>query len=60
MKRLAFLLLLLGLTGARAETFYVPNTGENTISQYDDNGNATAFTSAFVSGPIGVALSLGA
>ncbi|MGI8432182.1 MAG: NHL repeat-containing protein [Chthoniobacterales bacterium] len=56
MRRLAFLLLLLALTGARAETFYVPNTGENTISQYDDNGNATSFTSAFVSGPIGVAL----
>ncbi len=56
MKRLAFLLLLLGLTGARAETFYVPNTGENTISQYDNNGAATAFTSASVNGPIGVAL----
>ena len=41
---------------AAADTFYVANFGVNTITQYDDNGNATNFTSAFVNGPNGLAL----
>lgn len=56
MKRLAFLALLLGFATAQADTFYVPNTGENTISQYDIYGNATPFTNTVLPGPLGVAL----
>lgn len=41
---------------ARADTFYVSNFGVNSITQYDDNGNASNFTSAFVNGPNGLAL----
>ncbi len=56
MKRLLFFLLLLGATAARAQQFYVPITGLNTITRFDASGNATPFTSAFTSGPMGVAL----
>ncbi len=56
MKRLALFIALLGLAGARADTVFVPNTGINSISKYDPNGNRSAFTSAFVNGPMGVAL----
>ncbi len=47
---------LLGIATVHADTFFVPNTGVNTISQYDENGVASSFTSAFVPGPNGVAL----
>lgn len=56
MKQLSLLAALLGLASAQADTFFVPNTGLNTISQYGDAGNASPFTSAFVNGPLGVAL----
>ncbi len=50
----AGLLLLVSL--ARADTFYVSNFGVNSITEYDDNGNASPFTSTFVNGPNGLAL----
>ena len=56
MKRLALLAALLGLASVKAATFFVPNTGVNTISQYDENGVTSSFTSASVNGPNGVAL----
>lgn len=56
MKHLALLALLLSLARVQADTFYVANTGVNTITRYDQAGNAFAFTNAFVNGPIGVAL----
>ncbi len=57
MKKLLLLFAaLLGIATVHADTFFVPNTGVNTISQYDENGVASSFTSAFVPGPNGVAL----
>ncbi|MEO8724579.1 MAG: NHL repeat-containing protein [Acidobacteriaceae bacterium] len=56
MKRLLCLASLLALTTAQAETIFVPNAGLNSISRYDTNGNRSAFTSAFVNGPMGVVL----
>ncbi len=56
MKRLALLLLLLGFHAARADTFIVPITGESRITQFDESGAGSFFTTAFVNGPIGVAL----
>ena len=41
---------------AVADTFFVANEGVNTISQLDENGNASNFTTAFVNGPNGLAL----
>ncbi|MEO7167454.1 MAG: NHL repeat-containing protein [Chthoniobacterales bacterium] len=48
--------LFFGASAARADTFFVTNFGVNSITQYDANGNGSAFTSAFVNGPNGVAL----
>jgi sugar lactone lactonase YvrE len=56
MKLLASLALLLGLATAQADTFYVPNTGENSVSRYDANGNATNLTSENLPAPLGIAL----
>ena len=52
---LAFLLLL-GVSGAGAQTILVTEIGTNSITQYDASGNGTPFTGAFVSGPNGIAL----
>lgn len=57
MKQLAvFAFLLFGLAHVQADTVFIPNTGLNSISQYDVNGTRFAFSSAFVPGPVGVAL----
>ena len=57
MKHFVLLALLWGVAAAsRADTFFVANQGVNTITRYDDNGSASSFTSAFVNGPIGLAL----
>lgn len=53
---IAVVALLLLAPLARADTFYVSNFGINSITQYDDNGNGSSFTSAFVNGPNGLAL----
>lgn len=41
---------------AHADSFFVANFGVNSITKYNDNGNGSNFTSAFVNGPFGVAL----
>lgn len=41
---------------ARADNFFVANSGVNSITKYDDNGAVAPFTNAFVNGPNGVAL----
>ncbi len=48
-------LLLLSLP-ARADLFFLAESGINAITKYDANGNASSFTSAFVAGPTGIAL----
>ena len=48
-------LALLACT-ADADTFFVANFGVNTISKFDQSGNASSFTNAFVNGPNGLAL----
>ncbi|MEO7723607.1 MAG: NHL repeat-containing protein, partial [Chthoniobacterales bacterium] len=48
--------LVLGLTTARADSFFVTNFGTNTITKYDENGRGALFTDAFVKGPTGIAL----
>ncbi len=48
--------LLALVSFAQADTFYVANFGVNSITEYDDDGNASPFTSAFVNGPNGLAL----
>lgn len=53
---LLFFAALLPIASVHADTFFVPNTGVNAISQYDENGVASSFTSAFIPGPNGVAL----
>jgi hypothetical protein len=44
---------------AMADTFFVTNFGVNTISEYDENGIESLFTSSFVNGPNGIALDSG-
>ena len=39
-----------------ADTFFVANQGADSLFRYDENGNATLFTNAFLNGPIGLAL----
>jgi len=54
---LAVLAALFGFaTGVAADTFFVANTGGNTITSYDNNGNGTLFASSGLNGPIGVAI----
>jgi sugar lactone lactonase YvrE len=48
--------LLLAGGPVRADMFFVPISGENTITRYDQNGNGSTFTGAFVPGPYGIAL----
>ncbi len=48
--------LLALVSFAQADTFYVANFGVNSITEYDDDGNASPFTDAFVNGPNGLAL----
>lgn len=48
--------LFVSVIGAGADTFFVANTGGNTITRYDDNGDGTPFTSPALNGPIGVAI----
>ena len=48
--------LLLAAGPVRADMFFVPISGENTITRYDQNGNGSTFTGAFVPGPYGIAL----
>ncbi|MGH7937085.1 MAG: NHL repeat-containing protein, partial [Bryobacteraceae bacterium] len=53
---LVFTLLLGFLPGVGADTFVLANFGTNTITEYADDGSASAFTNAYVNGPNGVAL----
>ena len=48
--------LLLAGGPVRADMFFVPISGENTITRYDQNGNGSTFTGAFVPGPYVIAL----
>ncbi len=48
--------LLLLASVARADTFYVSDFGVNTITEYDENGVGSLFTSEFINGPYGLAL----
>lgn len=41
---------------ASADTFFVPNSGVNSITKYDADGNGSPFTNEFINGPYGVAL----
>ena len=41
---------------ARADNFFVANSGVNSITKYDDNGAGSPFTGEFVNGPYGLAL----
>ncbi|HEX3818215.1 MAG TPA: NHL repeat-containing protein [Chthoniobacterales bacterium] len=45
--------------GVAADTFFVANTGGNTITSYDNNGNATLFATSGLNGPIGIAIDRG-
>lgn len=48
--------LLALVSFASADTLFVANFGVNSITKYDDNGNGSAFTNAFVNGPYGLAV----
>src|SRR5450432_920947 len=57
MKRLALCAALLCIGSiAQGDTFFVANSGVNTITRYDRNGTPSSFTNAFVNGPNGLAL----
>ncbi|MBA3962064.1 MAG: hypothetical protein H0X40_09195 [Chthoniobacterales bacterium] len=49
-------LLLLWISLAQADSFFVSNFGINTITRYDESGNGSLFTNSFVHGPTGIAL----
>ncbi|HEY2799795.1 MAG TPA: NHL repeat-containing protein [Chthoniobacterales bacterium] len=56
--KIFFLFFLLPgfIAGVGADTLFVANLGANTITEYAEDGSASAFTNAFVNGPNGVAL----
>ena len=54
--KIAIVLLFLAVPFAGATTLFVTNFGVNTITEYDESGNGTPFTTAFVNGPNGIAL----